>query len=390
MILLSLNCGGSSNNDVEEQKVTFSVEVVDGVKHINNFDAVWGDTPGVSLELVRKIGVLDGADENFQFFNPADVAEDAAGNIYIMDAGNHRIQKFDPQGRYLTTIGSKGQGPGEFLGMRGMYIDSAGRLFVTDSQLLRMKILTPEGDEIKSIPGKNISPRILVLNSGKIVSAGAGKYTFGRMIYPMRILDEEGNILNEFGDVEEYEEWDHYLYFNLISYTSDAEENIIVAHLTRNKIQKYTVDGQMIFTADRPLNYEISTEYRTRPAQWGNRTIKLPDINRVSLMPGVDEKGRIWALSHERQLTHEEQSIRINIANEEGGGIASSETLKKSESIPVDAYYFHVFNGDGHFLGRIPLPEYGTIMKIYDDILYLLDPKYEMCVYQYRIIDNSK
>jgi len=32
---------------------------------------------------------------------PGGVALDSVGNLYILDTGNHRVQKFDPDGRFL-------------------------------------------------------------------------------------------------------------------------------------------------------------------------------------------------------------------------------------------------------------------------------------------------
>ena len=60
-----------------------------------------------------KIGELETEDENIAFHIPSDIVIDEQGNIYILDSGNHRIQKFDPEGNYLASFGRKGQGPGE-------------------------------------------------------------------------------------------------------------------------------------------------------------------------------------------------------------------------------------------------------------------------------------
>ncbi len=46
--------------------------------------------------------------------SPYGVATDAAGNVYVADAGNHRIQKFTGTGTYLTQWGSPGSGNGQF------------------------------------------------------------------------------------------------------------------------------------------------------------------------------------------------------------------------------------------------------------------------------------
>jgi NHL repeat-containing protein len=51
---------------------------------------------------------------NGQFDSPGGVATDAAGNVYVADTGNSRIQKFTSDGAYLTRWGSPGPGPERF------------------------------------------------------------------------------------------------------------------------------------------------------------------------------------------------------------------------------------------------------------------------------------
>ena len=43
-----------------------------------------------------------------QFTYPGDIAIDSIGNVYVLDSGNHRIQKFDETGNYITKWGSRG------------------------------------------------------------------------------------------------------------------------------------------------------------------------------------------------------------------------------------------------------------------------------------------
>lgn len=49
-----------------------------------------------------------------QFFNPLGVAVDSGSNVYVADAANERIQKFDSAGRFVTKWGSRGEGKVEF------------------------------------------------------------------------------------------------------------------------------------------------------------------------------------------------------------------------------------------------------------------------------------
>ncbi len=46
--------------------------------------------------------------------DPSGVALDGEGNVYVLDAGNGRIQKFASDGRFLKAVGGPGAAEGEF------------------------------------------------------------------------------------------------------------------------------------------------------------------------------------------------------------------------------------------------------------------------------------
>ena len=128
------------------------IETVDGVRVVHNVKGgLWGKTPKVGLELVRKIGDVDTEDEHVAFNYPSDVASDKDGNIYILDSGNARIQKFGPDGKYLATIGRKGQGPGEFLMPDAIALDKDGNLVVADSSQTRIQVIIGGGKDVRSV-----------------------------------------------------------------------------------------------------------------------------------------------------------------------------------------------------------------------------------------------
>src|SRR5256714_5551580 len=53
------------------------------------------------------------APEPYIFSRPTDVAWDAAGNIFVADGyGNSRVVKYDKDGRFLKTAGTRGNAPG--------------------------------------------------------------------------------------------------------------------------------------------------------------------------------------------------------------------------------------------------------------------------------------
>lgn len=76
------------------------------------------------IELVEDLVVGRSDDPQQAFYRAFDMAVDEAGSIYVMEYGNQRVQVFDQEGRYLRTLGSAGQGPGEL--QRPQYITVAG------------------------------------------------------------------------------------------------------------------------------------------------------------------------------------------------------------------------------------------------------------------------
>jgi streptogramin lyase len=68
-----------------------------------------------------------------EFLVPSGVAVGPSGNVYVVDWGHSRIQKFGPSGAFLTTWGSHGDGNGQFQSAQGIAVDSRERVYVTDS-----------------------------------------------------------------------------------------------------------------------------------------------------------------------------------------------------------------------------------------------------------------
>src|SRR5262252_2170381 len=85
---------------------------------------------------------------NGQFENPNCVATDAAGNVYVSDGANKRIQKFTSTGAYLTQWGTYGSGNGQFSTPTGVATDAVGNVYVGDWGNNRIQKFTSTGTYI--------------------------------------------------------------------------------------------------------------------------------------------------------------------------------------------------------------------------------------------------
>ena len=84
-----------------------------------------------------------------QFLDPFRVTTDAAGAVYVCDAGNNRIQKFDSNGNFLLKWGTAGSGDGQFDHAGAVAIAPDGILFVTDVENHRVR-------EIRELAGERV------------------------------------------------------------------------------------------------------------------------------------------------------------------------------------------------------------------------------------------
>ena len=111
---------------------------------------------------------LPGAGIPTDLFNrPTDVAFDAAGNIYVADGvGNQRVAKFDRNGVFVKSWGSKGTEPGQFgTSARAIAVDAQGNVYVADSGNKRIQVFDSNGT-FKSQIANVGAPQALCITPG--------------------------------------------------------------------------------------------------------------------------------------------------------------------------------------------------------------------------------
>src|SRR6185437_11852730 len=70
---------------------------------------------------------------NGQLGGAIGITIDPQGNLLVNDFIGCRVQKFSPDGKFLASIGSIGDRPGNFVRPKLMAVDSTGILYVVDN-----------------------------------------------------------------------------------------------------------------------------------------------------------------------------------------------------------------------------------------------------------------
>ncbi|HSA96464.1 MAG TPA: NHL repeat-containing protein [Acidobacteriota bacterium] len=366
------------------------VETVDGVRTVHNSGpGAWGKAPKVALEPVLTLGDVDTADENLAFFMPSAIAIDATGDLYVLDTGNHRIQKFSPDGKYLATFGRQGQGPGEFYYPVWLAIDANGFIYVTDPNNQRIQVLTPDGKDHKTIKGLDQGAGPIFLGKAGELVTGTPRMRFivndpgeKELKIPtvpklVRVLDPDGKTVREFGEPRDYGEELVNTGATEVIMTLDPAGEVYLAYTAQNKIEKYAADGRLLWRADRELPYSMEIKDKGEiKRSGGNVSVRGPQLNRCASGVAVDAKGRVWVVTMTRQLKKEEQVGMMMTMSMDGSGGRTMGMKPQGEGQELrttDAYKLEVFDADGSLLGSLPLDFFVDGIFIFGDRLFLMD-----------------
>ncbi len=191
-------------------------------------------TPGPANARITGAGIPG---DNFN--QPTDVAWDSAGNIFVSDGyGNSRVAKFNRNGKFLKSWGSKGTEPGQFDLPHTIAIDAQDNVYVGDRNNKRIQVFDTEG-KFKTQFANIGAPYAICITRGPkqfLYTSNSNPSTTmdNGEIYKMTLdgkivgkFGTAGKLLKEFGTIHEMD--------------CRGENELYVGEITNWRIQKLTL-----------------------------------------------------------------------------------------------------------------------------------------------------
>ena len=176
---------------------------------------------------------------NGRFRQPRDVDVDAAGNFYISDHRNSRVQKFSPAGVFIAKIGAQGRGQGKLLRPNAIAIFD-NQLFVADTDNHRIVVFnTGNGNFVRQWGTFGTGNGQFSSPNGVAVDAAGNVYVADTWNHRIQVFTGQGVYLRQWGTEGS---GDGQMRFPA-HLDVDAAGDVYVTDSNNNRVQVFSDDG---------------------------------------------------------------------------------------------------------------------------------------------------
>lgn len=340
------------------------VEIKNNTKIIKNpSDSVYGE---ILFELEKDLSIGGEDDDNYLFYDPRNIAVDEQGNIFILERGNCRVQKFDNKGKYLQTIGKKGQGPGEFERPYSLLLDQNNNIYVSDRR--KIHFFNHTGEFVKTVPLSDQVNNFWVSPEGNIFglittrverertklvvkmnSEGKILENIAQFAEVTQVMRKSGNVVQTFSITHSYNPSLYFVFSN--------NSQIFYGDSSEYSFSRINLDGEveLIVQKEEPF-HSISQKEKDKIYEGFSELIKQwpagvvedavqfpvhrPFFDRIL----IDDKGKIY-IKKVKPVLDETENVEFDIFNSEGYYLYST-ILPFSPEVIKNGYFYDLFTSD--------------------------------------------
>ncbi|NVM22239.1 MAG: 6-bladed beta-propeller [Desulfobacterales bacterium] len=185
------------------------------------------------------------------FYMPYGVTADAAGNVYVADTYNSRIQVFDTNGGFQRSWGQKGTGSGSFVLPYDVAVDSQGNVYVADTYNIRIQKFDSNGTFLLQWGKKGKGSGDFAFLGGIAVGPDGSVYTVDAKLNRVQVFDGQGRYLRSWGRKGKGSGD----FAAPMGIAVDGEGNVYVADSKMRRVQKFDSQGRFVAAFSGKLKY---------------------------------------------------------------------------------------------------------------------------------------
>ena len=184
--------------------------------------------------------VLDTWGVPFQF--PRGMAVNAEGNIYVTDRGNSRIVVFSSNGQLLNTWGSEGSEGGQFDRPYGIAVNDAGVVYVADTFNHRVQAFSSSGQALNMWGSEGNEEGQFLRPLGIAVDDAGNMYVADTGNHRVQVFNSSGQLLKMWGS----EGSEDGQFASPYGIAVDDAGVVYVADGGNNRVQVFASDGELL------------------------------------------------------------------------------------------------------------------------------------------------
>jgi DNA-binding beta-propeller fold protein YncE len=245
---------------------------------------------GVAAPVAELLWQSEG-DPELPLGDPNNLAIDPQGNLWVTDGRNNRFQIFAPDGAFLEAWGTPGEGEGELdfvepglfggYGAGSMAFDAAGNLYVVDPGNYRIQVFGPDRGFVTAWGSKGSEDGQFLAALDLAVDGQGQVYVVDETRGDIQLFDRDGHFLSNWSATAE--DWPG----KPSGITIDGEGTLWINFFQLDTVRRYAADGSLLTSWDEfgseqgqfnsPSGVSIDDQGRVYVNEWANNRIQVFD-----------------------------------------------------------------------------------------------------------------